>query len=178
MKGMELNLPQSLSFSTLREREKLPWQRSNYWMTSSPHSSHWFSSCPWPTGTIQALDGQWAALKAKTQTFKRLTMQHPGLPSGFQGNHSDCTPVEHKPYARASFNCCWPEGRTGRKRWFHFSGEQPQQQETQAKESHSWKNKEKLESFIACPRQVILNVFGGKPQDRNWLKANYWYSFY
>lgn len=24
-----------------------------------------------------------------------------------------------------------------------------------------------LDSFIDCPRQVIVNVFGGKPQDRN-----------
>lgn len=31
-------------------------------------------------------------------------------------------------------------------------------------------------SFIACSRQRTLNVFGGKPQVRNWL--NYWYSFY
>lgn len=33
MKGMELNLPQSLSFSSLREMEKLPWQRTNHWTT-------------------------------------------------------------------------------------------------------------------------------------------------
>lgn len=116
--------------------------------------------------------------KSKTQTFKRFTVQCPGFPSGFQGNHSDCSAAEHTPYAQASFNCCSPEGGTGRRRWVHFSGEQPQQQEIQDKESHSWNNKENWKVRIACPRQVILNVFGAKPQDRNWLKANYWYNFY
>lgn len=60
-------------------------------------------------------------------------MQFPGFPSGFQGNHSDCAPAEHTPCAQASFNCCSPEGCTGRKRRLHFSGEQPQQQEIQAR---------------------------------------------
>lgn len=136
MKGMELNLPQSLFFSTLREREKLPWQRTNYW-TTSLHSL--IQHYPWTTQTIRA---QGPALRTKTQIFKRFTVQYPGFPSGFQGNHSDSTPVEHIPRAQASFNCCSPEGSTGRKRWFNFSGEQPQQQEIQAKQSHSWNNEE------------------------------------
>lgn len=161
MKGMELNLPQSL-----RGREKLPRQRTNYWTTSL----HWLiNSYPWATQTLWA---QWpTAAKTKTEIFQRFTVQFPGFPSGFQGNHSDCAPAEHIPCAQASFNCCSPEGCTGRKRQLHFSGEQPQQQEIQARESHSWNNKENWKSFIACPRQVILNVFGGKPQDRNWLKS-------